>query len=54
MLSQDFLLDPSVTVKQVTSEAGITVHDFIRFETGEKVQEEVKQDPEPRAQQMRG
>jgi len=35
MLEQDFLLDPSITVRQVANCYGIDVLDFVRFECGE-------------------
>lgn len=35
MLEQDFLLDPSITVRQVANCYGIDILDFVRFECGE-------------------
>lgn len=35
MLEQDFLLDPSMTVGQVSTDYGIDILDFVRYECGE-------------------
>ncbi|XP_075213440.1 elongation factor Ts, mitochondrial [Lycorma delicatula] len=54
MMLQDFLMEPSLTVEQVVTDAGITIHDFVRFETGEKINVEDMPEPKIKATQMGG
>lgn len=42
MMRQTFLLDPDRTVADVVAEGGISVLDFVRFECGETLEEQVE------------
>ncbi|KAK9510931.1 hypothetical protein O3M35_005603 [Rhynocoris fuscipes] len=41
MIHQDFLIDPSITVGQVLEDVGLNIIDFIRYECGEQIVENV-------------